>query len=217
MATSVDESLLEEFDVYESQIIRLQALIRGRLVRKWIKQIKQDYVEVFREIEQSDRNTVIWPYYSLCYPLIQKTRKQVTSDFRSNPTSRRSSTSSPRDGSTVNMSYEKENQVKFCKNDETVAKQKDVNRIIAGCRNCFPRSELSERPGFNSKLQDQTSQKTKQTEHEKHSESSCRCSDVEKVQDLEIQNVFPVSAEKMKPPLIKNVEVKSRSEIYLQN
>lgn len=160
---------------------------------------------------------MIWPYYSLCYPLIQKTRKQVTSDFRSNPTSRRSSTSSPRDGSTVNMSYEKENQVKFCKNDETVAKQKDVNRIIAGCRNCFPRSELSERPGFNSKFQDQTSQKTKQTEHEKHSESSCRCSDVEKVQDLEIQNVFPVSAEKMKPPLIKNVEVKSRSEILSVN
>lgn len=101
--------------------------------------------------------------------------------------------------------------MKWCKDDGTGAEHRHVNRIGSSPRECSPRSDLSERSGSTSKFQDQTSQKTKQTEHDKQSESlsSPRCSNIE--QDLEIQNFSPVSTEIAELPLNENVELGNRS------
>ncbi|XP_045182269.2 dentin sialophosphoprotein-like [Mercenaria mercenaria] len=62
----------EDFDI--TQIIRIQAAVRGTLVRKWMEEVKQAFEETFVELEKNTTLGVDWKSELVCYPKVVKAK-----------------------------------------------------------------------------------------------------------------------------------------------
>ncbi|XP_060551777.1 pre-mRNA-splicing factor CWC22 homolog [Ruditapes philippinarum] len=74
----------EEFDI--TQIIRLQSAVRGVLVRKWMKEVKQTFEETFLELEKNAELSVDWKTEFPCKPKAVRTRDKLKKEKRNRQT-----------------------------------------------------------------------------------------------------------------------------------
>ncbi|XP_021347924.1 uncharacterized protein LOC110446906 [Mizuhopecten yessoensis] len=64
----------DEEEIDENYVTQIQALIRGHLTRRNLQLVKEEYEQIFSEIEGNQNIFVCWPLDTLCLPKIQKDR-----------------------------------------------------------------------------------------------------------------------------------------------
>lgn len=72
MEDTVNDDLFEDLEIEENQIVKIQAYIRGKLVRKWFSELRAEYELVVKEIEKNSSVTVQWPSTGLGVPNVRK-------------------------------------------------------------------------------------------------------------------------------------------------
>ncbi|KAL5013605.1 hypothetical protein ScPMuIL_007875 [Solemya velum] len=69
------------YTIKSGTIIPIQALARGYLVRKWMKQLRQNYCDIVEDLEKNPQVCVVWKSESPCRPQIFKHRKTGDKSF----------------------------------------------------------------------------------------------------------------------------------------
>ncbi|XP_069107176.1 dentin sialophosphoprotein-like [Argopecten irradians] len=67
----------EEMEGDFSYVTQLQALVRGYLTRRNLQHVRDEYEQIFSEVEGSEKLFVCWPLDSLCLPRTQKDRPPI--------------------------------------------------------------------------------------------------------------------------------------------
>ncbi|XP_033726908.1 uncharacterized protein LOC117316436 [Pecten maximus] len=83
MAMAGVEFCRGEQEMDENYVMQLQALIRGYLTRRNLQLVRDEYEQIFSEIEGNEKIFVCWPLHSLCLPKTQKDRPTKKVSHRS--------------------------------------------------------------------------------------------------------------------------------------
>ncbi|CAH1773630.1 unnamed protein product, partial [Owenia fusiformis] len=71
---ALDSSEERNFSLNYEEIVHLQAIFRGALVRKQFNDIKKEYRSIVCDIEETDQCEVIWPTKHLAPPIVRRKR-----------------------------------------------------------------------------------------------------------------------------------------------
>ncbi|XP_052096988.1 uncharacterized protein LOC127731991 isoform X5 [Mytilus californianus] len=72
MEDSEDSGEFEDLEIDEHHVIKIQAWIRGDMVRKWFNEIRSEYEKLVSDIEKSKSVIVEWPNAALGMPRVRK-------------------------------------------------------------------------------------------------------------------------------------------------
>ncbi|XP_071141521.1 uncharacterized protein [Mytilus edulis] len=72
MEDSEDSGEFEDLEIDEQHVVKIQAWIRGVIVRKWFKGMQSEYEKIVSDIEKSKSVIVEWPHAALGKPRVRK-------------------------------------------------------------------------------------------------------------------------------------------------
>ncbi|XP_063408158.1 uncharacterized protein LOC134691526 [Mytilus trossulus] len=72
MEDSEDSGEFEDLEIDERHVVKIQAWIRGEIVRKWFKGMQSEYEKLVSDIEKSKSVIVEWPNAALGMPRVRK-------------------------------------------------------------------------------------------------------------------------------------------------